>query len=74
MVSDPVGPADAVAIFGGGLEDRPFAAAEYYHSGLVTKILVSNAHEGRAERAGVLLSHAAANRAIEVTPAPILAR
>jgi uncharacterized SAM-binding protein YcdF (DUF218 family) len=64
VVSDPVGPADAVAVFGGGLEDRPFAAAEYYHRGLVTRVLISNAHEGRAERLGVLLSHAAANRAV----------
>src|SRR5205823_3443518 len=28
------------------------------------KVLVSNGHEGRAERLGVLLSHAAANRAV----------
>ena len=43
IVSDPIGPADAVAVFGGGLADRPFAAAQYYRQGLVKKILVSNA-------------------------------
>src|SRR5262249_44027177 len=64
VVSDPVGPADAVAVFGGGLEDRPFAAAEYYRRGLVTKILISNAHAGRVERLGVLPPHAEANRAV----------
>jgi uncharacterized SAM-binding protein YcdF (DUF218 family) len=40
IVSDPLGPADAVAVFGGGLADRPFAAAQYYRLGLVKKILV----------------------------------
>ncbi|MEA2937256.1 MAG: hypothetical protein QOC56_760, partial [Alphaproteobacteria bacterium] len=30
IVSDQAVTADAVAIFGGGLESRPFAAAEYY--------------------------------------------
>ena len=30
IMSDPLAPADAVAVFGGGLEDRPFAAAAYY--------------------------------------------
>jgi uncharacterized SAM-binding protein YcdF (DUF218 family) len=43
IVSDPIGPADAVAVFGGGLGDRPFAAAQYYRQGLVKKVLVSNA-------------------------------
>jgi uncharacterized SAM-binding protein YcdF (DUF218 family) len=42
IVSDPPGPADAVAIFGGGVADRPFAAAQYYKQSLVTKILVDD--------------------------------
>jgi len=41
-VSDEVGPADAVAVFGGGIETRPFAAAAYYKNGLVRKVLLSN--------------------------------
>jgi uncharacterized SAM-binding protein YcdF (DUF218 family) len=40
IVSDPLGPADAVAVFGGGVTDRPFAAAQYYRQGWVPKILV----------------------------------
>ena len=40
IISDPLGPADAVAIFGGGVADRQFAAAQYYWQGLVTKILI----------------------------------
>ena len=41
-VSDEVAPADAVAVFGGGVATRPFAAAEYYRDGLVSKVLISN--------------------------------
>src|SRR5215831_205247 len=40
IVSDTLGPAEAVVVFGGGLADRPFAAARYYRQGLVSKILV----------------------------------
>jgi uncharacterized SAM-binding protein YcdF (DUF218 family) len=64
IVSDPLAPADAVAIFGGGLEDRPFAAAAYYRQGLVKKILISNVREGPAEGLGLLLPHTAINRAV----------
>ncbi len=64
VVSDPVGPADAVAVLGGGVEDRPFAAAKYYREGLVQKILVSNAHEGPAETLGIVTPDAEANRKV----------
>jgi uncharacterized SAM-binding protein YcdF (DUF218 family) len=64
IVSDDAAPADAVAVFGGGLEDRPFAAADYYQRGLVRRILVSNVRPGPAERIGVLSSHVAANRRV----------
>jgi uncharacterized SAM-binding protein YcdF (DUF218 family) len=64
IVSDPVAPADAVAIFGGGLEYRPFAAAEYYRRGLARKILLSNIGSSRAERLGVLESHVEHNRKV----------
>jgi uncharacterized SAM-binding protein YcdF (DUF218 family) len=46
VTSDPVQPADAVAIFGGGIETRPSAAAEYFRQGLVRKIVVSNVDSG----------------------------
>jgi uncharacterized SAM-binding protein YcdF (DUF218 family) len=62
IVSDALGPADAVAVFGGGIEDRPFAAARYYRDGLVKKIVISNVGPGPAERLGVLDSYVAANR------------
>lgn len=61
VVSDPVGPADAVVIFGGGLETRPFAAAEYYQKGLANKILLSNVQLDRTETLGFVPSHTAMN-------------
>jgi uncharacterized SAM-binding protein YcdF (DUF218 family) len=64
IISDQAAPADAVAVFGGGLEDRPFAAAEYYRRGLVKKILLSNIGSGPAERLGVLDSHVDNNRKV----------
>src|SRR5215831_6487426 len=72
VVSDPVGPADAAAVFGGGITDRPFAAAQYYRQGLVRKILISNARQGPAEKLGVVMSDTAASEAVLVklgTPA-----
>jgi uncharacterized SAM-binding protein YcdF (DUF218 family) len=64
IVSDPLAPADAVAVLGGGVEDRPFAAAQYYKEGLVKKILVSNAYEGPAEKLGIVVPDAIATREI----------
>jgi uncharacterized SAM-binding protein YcdF (DUF218 family) len=62
VVSDQIAPADAVAVLGGGIEDRPFAAAEYYRQGLVKKVLLSNAHKGPAENIGAMPSQVEATR------------
>ena len=64
VVSDRVGPADAVVIFGGGLGVRPFAAAEYYKKGLTKKILISNVRPDKAEMLGAVPSHTALNRRV----------
>lgn len=61
IVSDEPAPADAVAVLGGGLEYRPFAAADYYRRGLAPKILISNVGVTPAEQLGVLQSHVRAN-------------
>jgi uncharacterized SAM-binding protein YcdF (DUF218 family) len=61
IVSDEPAPADAIAVLGGGLEYRPFAAADYFRRGLAPKILVSNIGASPAERLGVLRSHVRAN-------------
>src|SRR5580700_11001267 len=61
IVSDEPAPADAVAVLGGGLEYRPFAAADYYRRGLAPKILISNIGATPTEQLGVLQSHVRAN-------------
>jgi uncharacterized SAM-binding protein YcdF (DUF218 family) len=61
IVSDEPAPADAIAVLGGGLEYRPFAAADYYRRGLAPKILISNIGATPAEKLGVLQSHVRAN-------------
>ena len=57
IVSDEIGPADAAAVLGGGLSVRPVAAADYYHRGLVKKLLVANVHLDKSEELGVVPSH-----------------
>ena len=64
IVSDPPALADVVAVFGGGVEVRPFAAAAYYREGLVKKILVSNERESQGGQLGVPFTNAAANRTV----------
>jgi uncharacterized SAM-binding protein YcdF (DUF218 family) len=64
VVSDDIQPADAVLILGGGIDTRPFAAAEDYCNGLAHKILVTNVYPSRVEILGVLPSHAEINRRV----------
>ena len=64
IVSDPVAPADAVAIFGGGIGDRPFAAAHYYQEGLATKILLSVNRVDNAAQLGAVPTDTEANHQV----------
>jgi uncharacterized SAM-binding protein YcdF (DUF218 family) len=64
VVSDNLEPADAIVILGGGIDTRPFAAAENYKAGLARKILVAEVNLGKAEKLGLLPSHSAINRGI----------
>jgi len=41
MVNEPVPHADAIVVLGGGLEDRPFVAAQFYHEGRARRILLA---------------------------------
>jgi hypothetical protein len=61
IVSDPITPADVAVVLGGGLDVRPFAAAELYHKGFVKKILVSQVADGRAVAIGAERGHTEAN-------------
>jgi uncharacterized SAM-binding protein YcdF (DUF218 family) len=64
IVSDPVTPADAVAVLGGDLEVRPFVAAELYKKGLVPKVLVSLVPDGRSSTIGGIPGHTELNRMV----------
>jgi uncharacterized SAM-binding protein YcdF (DUF218 family) len=64
IVSDPLTPADAAVVLGGGLQVRPFAAAELYQSGFVNKVLVSQVAEERAISVGAALGHTESNRQV----------
>lgn len=52
IVSDDLTQADAVVVLGGGVDDRPFAAAELYKKGFVNKVLVSQEADDRAAAIG----------------------
>jgi len=62
IVSDPVAPSDVVVVLGGGLEVRPFVAAELYKKRLVTKVLVSQVAENRSTAIGAIPGHTELNR------------
>jgi uncharacterized SAM-binding protein YcdF (DUF218 family) len=64
VTSDELTHADAIVVLGGGLDVRPFAAAELYKRGFASKVLVSNVQLGRAERLGLMPSHTQLNRDI----------
>ena len=66
IVSDPVSRASAIVVLGGGLETRPFEAAELWRRGLAYKILVSQGPEERAASMGGIPSHSELNREILV--------
>ena len=61
IVSDEATHADAVAILGGGLEERPFIAADLYHKGLAKTVLVSQVAESHAVKVGIVEGHTEAN-------------
>jgi hypothetical protein len=61
IVSDPIAPADVAVALGGGLDVRPFAAAELYRKRLVKRILVSQVAEGRAVAIGAEPGYTEAN-------------
>jgi DUF218 domain len=62
IVSDPVTHADVVAVLGGGIEIRPFVAADLYKKGFVNKVLVSQTVEGRSTKIGGIPGHSDLNR------------
>lgn len=64
IVDEPATKADAIVILGGGLENRPFAAAKLFHEGIAPKVLYMNVRLGPAEELGVGLSERETTRQI----------
>jgi uncharacterized SAM-binding protein YcdF (DUF218 family) len=64
IVSDAVTKADAAVVLGGGLDIRPFAAADLYRRGLVNKILISQVTDDRVASIGVVSGHTELNRQV----------
>jgi hypothetical protein len=53
VVSDELTHADAIAVLGGDIDVRPFAAADLYKRGFASTILVANVQMSRAEELGI---------------------
>jgi uncharacterized SAM-binding protein YcdF (DUF218 family) len=64
VVNDPLPHADAIVVLGGGLENRPFAAAKLYHDGVAPRILYMNVRPSPAEEIGVTSGEAEVTRRI----------
>ena len=62
-VSDELTHADAIAVLGGDIDVRPFAAADLYKRGFASTILVANVQMSRAEELGIT-SHTELNRKV----------
>jgi hypothetical protein len=56
VVSDPITPADAVVVLGGGADMRPFVAADLYARGVVHKILLSRQADETSDSIGAIQS------------------
>ena len=63
-VSDPITPADAVVVLGGGADIRPFVAGDLYAKGIVHKILLSQVEQDCSDKIGVALNHTELNLSI----------
>src|SRR6516164_773352 len=62
IVSDPLTPVDVIAVLGGGLNERPFAAADIYKTGLANRIIVSQVAQERYAKLGGIPGHTDLNR------------
>ena len=64
IVSDPITPADAVVVLGGGADIRPLVAGDLYAKGIVHKILLSQVEQDCSDKIGVALNHTELNLSI----------
>jgi uncharacterized SAM-binding protein YcdF (DUF218 family) len=64
METDELHEADAIVVLGGGLDTRPFVAAELYKRGLASRILIASPRLTASEKLGIFARHVDANRAV----------
>jgi uncharacterized SAM-binding protein YcdF (DUF218 family) len=64
VVNDPVSKADAIVILGGGLENRPFAAAKLFRDGVAPHVLYMDVRLSPTEEMGITLSEREQTRRI----------
>jgi len=64
VVDEPVAHADAIVVLGGGLENRPFAAAKLFHDGLAPKILYMDVKLSPTTELGITLPEAELTRRV----------
>ena len=64
VVNEPVLRADAIVILGGGVENRPFAAARLFQAGVAPTILYMNVRLNPAQELGVYTSEPEQTRRI----------
>lgn len=64
VVNEPVDRADAIVILGGGIENRPFAAARLFHAGVAPQILYMDVQLDPAEQIGIIPSEKEQTRRI----------
>ena len=64
VVSEPATRADAIVILGGGVENRPFAAASLFHEGVAPRILYMDVKLNPAEELGLFPSEKEETRRI----------
>jgi uncharacterized SAM-binding protein YcdF (DUF218 family) len=82
IAEDPPEPADAIVVLGGGLQSRPFAAADLYHRGQAPLVLVMRNAWRRTDAMGITVDDTSAavqvlkamgvpEHAIHVTDKPV---
>jgi uncharacterized SAM-binding protein YcdF (DUF218 family) len=64
VLCDSISEADAIVVLGGGMDTRPFSAADLYKKGLAKQIVVSKVRPGSAEKLKIVAPHTEANRAV----------
>lgn len=64
VVDEPGPKADAIVVLGGGIENRPFAAAKLFHEGVAPRILYMDVQPGPVEELGLVLPEAEQTRRI----------